>query len=324
MYGSALQKFSSDSGRDFVLGPTHEDVVAFLAAREINSYMQLPQLVYQIQTKYRNEARARGGLVRLREFTMKDAYSLRCRSSTGWIAFMSGWSGRTRMYLRGWRCRSIAVEADTGAMGGRASHEFVLRHDLGEDRFVACDSCGYAANVETAQFALPEPEPVERQPVQKVATPDCKTIQQVADFIGVPTAQTLKAVFFVRESPDAPDQFVFVVIRGDLDVNETKLINALGGGTLRPATDDEILATGAVPGYASPLGFGPGGDGRGGSFGAGGREFRRGGERGGLSPDGRERPARLRSGSGGGHRGSVRRRDLRALRRRDAAYRAGD
>ncbi len=256
MYGSALQKFSSDSGRHFVLGPTHEDVVAFLAAREISSYMQLPQLVYQIQTKYRNEARARGGLVRLREFTMKDAYSL--------DADVEGLDRVYERVVRAYRnvfervaVPVVAVEADTGAMGGRASHEFTLRHDQGEDRFVECDRCGYAANVETAQFTLPESEPVERLPVKKVATPDCKTIQQVADFIGVPTEQTLKAVFFVRESPDAPDQFVFVVIRGDLEVNETKLINALGGGTLRPAAENEILATGAVPGYASPLGLDP-------------------------------------------------------------------
>jgi prolyl-tRNA synthetase len=253
-FGPTLQKFTSGSGRDFVLGPTHEEVVSFLASREIDSYKQLPQLVYQVQTKYRNEPRARGGLVRLREFTMKDAYSLDADAE-----------GLDRVYERMVRAyRSVfarvdvpvtAVEADTGAMGGRASHEFVLRHDLGEDRFVACDSCGYAANVEAASFVLPEPEPVARLPVEKVATPDCKTIQDVADFLGVPTAQTLKAVFFVREAPGELDRFVFVVIRGDLEVNETRLINALGGGTVRPATDEEILATGAVPGYASPLGL---------------------------------------------------------------------
>ncbi len=239
-----------------MLGPTHEEVITMLAAREVSSYRQLPVLLYQIQTKYRNEARARGGLVRLREFTMKDAYSLD-----------ADFDGLDRVYERlvqAYRnifARAevpvIAVEADTGAMGGKASHEFVLRHDLGEDRFVACDSCGYAANIETAQFALPEPETVALQPVEKVATPNCKTIQEVADFIGVPTSQTLKAVFLMHEMPGTPDQFVFVVIRGDLDVNETKLINALGGGTLRPATDDEIRAVGAVPGYASPIGLGP-------------------------------------------------------------------
>jgi prolyl-tRNA synthetase len=138
------------------------------------------------------------------------------------------------------------------------SHEFMLRHDLGEDTFAECDSCGYAANVETAQFVLPEPEPVDLQAVEKVATPDSQTIQDVAGFLGVPTAQTLKAVFFVHENPGGEAEFVFVVVRGDLEVNEVKLVNALGGGTLRAATDDEIRAVGAVPGYASPMGLKPG------------------------------------------------------------------
>ncbi len=257
-FGPVLQTFSAnDAGRDFVLGPTHEEVVAMLAAREIDSYKQLPQLVYQIQTKYRNEPRARGGLVRLREFTMKDAYSLDVDDDGLDRAYARVYAAYQRIFARV-GIEAIPVEADSGAMGGRGSHEFMMRHALGEDTFVACDTCGYAANVEAAAFALPEPEPVAWQPVEKVATPDCKTIQDVAAFIGVPTAQTLKAVFFVRERPGQPGEFVFGVIRGDLEVNEIKLINALGGGLLRPATDDEIRAVGAVPGYASPLGLGPG------------------------------------------------------------------
>jgi prolyl-tRNA synthetase len=253
-FGPALQKFASDNGRDFALGPTHEEVVTFLAAREIASYQQLPQVVYQIQTKYRNEPRPRGGLVRLREFTMKDAYSL--------DADEDGLDRIYRLMVQAYHnifaragVPAVAVEADTGAMGGSASHEFMLPHDLGEDQFARCDACGYAANVETARFALPAPKIADWLPVTKVATPNCQTIQEVAAFIGVPTAQTLKAVFFMRELPGQPDEFIFAVIRGDLEVNEIKLINALGGGTLRPATDDEILATGAVPGYASPLGL---------------------------------------------------------------------
>ncbi|RPI97127.1 MAG: proline--tRNA ligase, partial [Chloroflexi bacterium] len=250
-FGPVLQKFTSDAGRDFVLGPTHEEVITMLAAREVSSYRQLPVLLYQIQTKFRNEARARGGLVRLREFTMKDAYSLDADFEALDRVYERLVQAYQNIFTRV-EVPIIAVEADTGAMGGKASHEFVLRHNLGEDRFVACDSCGYAANVETAQFALPEAEQVALRPVEKVATPNCKTIQEVADFIGVPTSQTLKAVFFMHEMAGAPDRFVFVVIRGDLDVNETKLINALGGGTLRPATDEDIRAAGAVPGYASP------------------------------------------------------------------------
>src|SRR5690606_39201345 len=133
-----------------------------------------------------------------------------------------------------------------------------LPHAEGEAAFVTCDACGYAADVEVATFAvdaLPEAEP---QPLEKVATPGCETIQDVAAFIGVPTAQTLKAVFFAQERPNEAARLVFAVVRGDLEVNEVKLLNAVGGGDLRPATDDEIRAVGAVPGYASPLGLGEG------------------------------------------------------------------
>jgi prolyl-tRNA synthetase len=256
-FGPVLQKVIAGPGREFALAPTHEEVVAMLAAREIASYKQLPQLVYQIQTKYRNELRVRGGLVRVREFTMKDAYSLDADLETLDAAFERVYAAYERVFQRV-GLPVVTVDADTGAMGGHASREFLLRHEQGEDSYVACDRCDYAANLEVAAFALPEPEQAVLQPAEKVATPDCKTIQVVADYLGVPTSQTLKAVFFVNERPDGPDDFVFVVIRGDLEVNEVKLLNALGGGVLRAATDEEILATGAVPGYASPIGLGAG------------------------------------------------------------------
>ena len=252
-FGTVLQSFTNDAGRTFVLGPTHEEIVALISAREIGSYKQLPQLIYQVQTKYRNEVRPRGGLVRLREFTMKDAYSLDVDFEALDRAYERMYGAYRRIFERV-GLDVVAVEADTGAMGGRASQEFVLPHAQGEDCFVHCTACGYAANVETAQFTLAAPPAVDLEPVQKVATPGCKTIQDVADFMGVPTSQTLKAVFFVDEQGDEA-QFVFAVIRGDLEVNEVKLANALGGGVLRPATDDEILAAGAVPGYASPVGL---------------------------------------------------------------------
>ncbi len=261
-FGPVLQTFSSGAGREFVLGPTAEEVIAALAAREIGSYKQLPLHVYQITTKYRNEARPRGGLIRLREFIMKDSYTLDADYDGLDRVYESIYQAYLNVFARV-GVPVIPVEADTGAMGGRLSHEFVLPHEDGEDSFARCDTCGYAANVEAAEFTLPAAEPVELHPVQKVATPDCKTIQDVAQFIGVPTAQTLKAVFFVSERPGDPSaegsssEFVFVVIRGDLEVNEAKLLKALGSGdgVLRPATDEEILATGAVPGYASPLGL---------------------------------------------------------------------
>lgn len=262
-YGPVLQTFNNareggDVGRDFVLGPTAEEVVTMLALREIDSYRQMPQLVYQIHTKYRNEARPRGGLVRLREFIMKDAYSLDTDFEALGVQYDRIYQAYLNIFARV-DVHPIPVAADTGAMGGRDSHEFVLPHEQGEDRFVQCSACGYAANVEVAQFAIPAvDEPAALEPVQKVATPDCTTIQEVADFLRVSTAQTLKAVFFVREQSRQPDEFIFGVIRGDLAINEVKLANSVGGGTLRAATDEEILATGAVPGYASPMRLKPG------------------------------------------------------------------
>ena len=257
IFGSALQTFTSEAGRDYALGATHEDVVAVLAAREIDSYKQLPQHIYQIQTKYRNEPRPRGGLIRLREFTMKDAYSMHVDAADLDRFFEQMRAAYERIFARV-GLDAIAVEADAGAMGGGENVEFLLPHAEGEAAFVTCDACGYAADVEVATFAvdpLPEAAP---QPLEKVATPGCETIQDVAAFVGVPTAQTLKAVFFAQERPNEASRLVFAVIRGDLEVNEVKLGNAIGGGELRPATDEEIRAVSAVPGYASPLGLGEG------------------------------------------------------------------
>ena len=253
-FGLALQTFRSDAGRDYALGPTHEDVVAVIAAREIDSYKQLPQHLYQIQTKYRNEPRPRGGLLRLREFTMKDAYSLHADAADLDRFFEAMRAAYTRIFARV-GLNAVAVEADSGAMGGGDSVEFLVPHDDGEAVFVTCDACDYAANLEVATFALDIPPETSPQPLEKLATPGCETIQDVATFVGVPAAQTLKAVFFAQERPHADARLVFAVIRGDLEVNETKLLNAIGGGELRPATDDEIRAVGAVPGYASPLGL---------------------------------------------------------------------
>jgi len=254
-FGAVLQKFTTDAGRAYALGPTHEDVLAVLAAREIDSYKQLPQHVYQIQTKYRHEPRPRGGLLRLREFTMKDAYSLHADQADLDRFFEQMHAAYRRIFERV-GLDVVPVEADSGAMGGSGSVEFLMPHDAGEDAFVTCEACGYVANLEVATFALDAPPGVALQALTKIATPGCKTIEDVAAYVGVPTTQTLKAVFFVREHPHEADRFVFALIRGDLEVNEVKLINALGGGTLRPATDDEIRAVGAVPGYASPLGLG--------------------------------------------------------------------
>ncbi len=245
--GPALVRVRDRSGRDYALAMTHEEVVAELARREVLSYRDLPRAIYHIQTKIRDEPRPRGGLLRVREFRMKDAYSLDADDDGLDTFYPRIIAAYQRIFAR---CDldPIPVEADTGMMGGADSHEFMLLHPDGEDTIIRCPACGYAANVERAEFRLPPAEPQPPEESCPIATPDCETIADVAAFVGVPTSQTLKAVFYAQEAG-----LVFVVIRGDLEVNETKLRNMLGGGELRPATDDEIRAAGAEPGYASPV-----------------------------------------------------------------------
>lgn len=250
--GSALMRLQDRSGRDYALAMTHEEVVADLARREVQSYRDLPRVIFHIQTKLRDEPRPRGGLLRVREFLMKDAYSLHPDAASLDDFYPRILEAYRRIFAR---CAlpAVAVEADTGIMGGADSHEFMLPHPAGEDRLLRCPACGYAANVERAEFRLPaEPAQALAEP-QPVATPGCATIADVAAFVGVPTRQTLKAVFYTRQH--ATRELVFVVVRGDLEVNETKLVNLLGGGVLQPASDDEIRAAGAEPGYASPVGL---------------------------------------------------------------------
>ncbi|MCA9971922.1 MAG: proline--tRNA ligase, partial [Anaerolineales bacterium] len=201
--------------------------------------------------------RARGGLLRLREFIMKDAYTL----DTDEAALDEYYPSMLQAYYNIFeRCGTpaVAINADVGAMGGKSSHEFVIPHEGGEDTFIACDSCDYAANVEAAEFVREGAPPAALQPLQKVATPDCKTIADVAAYVGVPTSQTIKAIFYwwtPLGMAEADGRFIFGMVRGDLDVNEVKFSNALGGGALRPATEAEIVAAGGVPGYASPVGL---------------------------------------------------------------------
>jgi prolyl-tRNA synthetase len=248
--GPALMCVTDRGDREYALAMTHEEVVAELARQEIQSYRDLPMVVYHIQTKLRDEPRPRGGLLRVREFRMKDAYSLDADVEGLEVFYPRVIQAYERIFAR---CGldPISVEADTGMMGGADSHEFMLPHPDGEDTFIHCHACEYAANVERAEFRLPEvePEPLE-QPVQ-VATPGCETIADVAEFVGVPTRKTLKAVFYTKDDGD----LVLVVIRGDLEVNETKLRNLLNGAALEPALWDDVEAAGAEPGYGSPVGL---------------------------------------------------------------------
>jgi prolyl-tRNA synthetase len=248
--GPALMRVTDRGDREYALAMTHEEVVAELARQEIQSYRDLPKAVYHIQTKVRDEPRPRGGLLRVREFRMKDAYSLDA-DVEGLAAF---YPRVIRAYERIFaRCGldPICVEADTGMMGGADSHEFMLPHPDGEDIFIRCGQCDYAANAERAEFRLPEVEPEPPQEPAEVATPGCETIADVAAFVGVPTRKTLKVVFYTGQDGD----LVLVVIRGDLEVNETKLRNLLDGATLEPALWDDVEAAGAEPGYGSPVGL---------------------------------------------------------------------
>lgn len=252
-----MGRFKDRNGRDMALAMTHEEVVADLVSKEIHSYRQLPLLIFHFQTKWRDDPRPRAGLIRVREFTMKDSYSL----DRDWEGLDQQYRNHYRAYFRIFhRCTLpvTAVKSDVGMMGGKTAHEFMYLTPIGEDSLMFCDACGYSANRQLAQFRKNLPPVEQAKPVEKVATPDCKTISELADFLGVEKSQTAKAVFLVAsilEEDKVEEKFIFVVVRGDMEVNETKLANLIKARELRPATEEEIQAVGAVPGYASPVGL---------------------------------------------------------------------
>lgn len=248
--GPALLRFVDRGAHEMVLAMTHEEAVTDLARQLIHSYRQLPTVVFQIQTKFRDEPRSRGGLVRVREFVMKDAYSLHA-DPADLDAYYPRMYGAYERVFRRCGVDVIAVEADPGFMGGSDSHEFVALNEAGEDSIAFCPACNYAANAEAAGIDKGEAVREAERPLERVATPNTTTIEAVARFLGVPEAQTLKAVFYTTQEAEV----VFAIIRGDLDVNEVKLSNALGGVELRPSTDEELRERGIVAGYASPVGL---------------------------------------------------------------------
>jgi prolyl-tRNA synthetase len=248
--GPALLRFKDRTGHDMVLAMTHEEAVTDLARQELNSYRQLPLMVYQIQTKYRDEPRSRGGLVRVREFIMKDGYSFHPDQESLDAYYPRIYQAYLNIFRR---CgvETVPVEADTGIMGGSASHEFMVPSEAGEDTLILCPECKYAANAEKAEFAKGEGPKGPPMPIERVPTPGTTTIEAVARLVGVETRQTLKAVFY--STPEG--RVIFAVIRGDLDVNPAKLSNALSGVELHVSTEEELKATGIVAGYASPVGL---------------------------------------------------------------------
>lgn len=235
--------------RRLALGPTHEEVITQLAARNIRSYRDLPQLPYQIQVKFRDEPRPRGGIIRVREFHMMDMYTFDADEA----GLDASYDNIVQAYLNIFkRCglEAMMVEADSGAIGGKESREFMIIAESGEDEIIYCPGCGYAANAEKAVSVKGEVGGGEPLPIEPVATPGIFTIQEVAGFLGIPSNRTLKAVFYVADG-----ELVFVVIRGDLEVNEIKLLNALKASDLRMATEAEVIEAGIVPGAASPVGL---------------------------------------------------------------------
>jgi prolyl-tRNA synthetase len=248
-FGKILFTLTDRKEHALALGPTHEEVVADLARRYVQSYRDLPARPYQIQTKLRDELRPRAGLLRVREFIMKDLYSLDADEAGLHESYLKVCQAYKNIYAR-LSLPALMIEADSGAIGGKDSHEFMVLTEDGEDEIIRCSSCDYAANAEKAQFTKTGTSAEPLLPLEEIATPATKTIEEVADFLGVPSSQTLKAVFYFSDG-----EFVFVVVRGDLEVNETKLRNALKSSDLRLATEPEVDAAGIVAGFASPIGI---------------------------------------------------------------------
>ena len=247
--GDVLFSLQDRRGRPMALAPTHEEVITSIVRANVQSYRDLPVILYQIQTKFRDEPRPRAGLVRVREFDMKDAYSFNADEES----LDESYQAMARAYRNIYRRCSLPVlmaEADSGAIGGKDSHEFLLPTPTGEDTVITCPACGYTANAEKAVGVYPAVATETEQPLTEVSTSGVKTIAELAAFLDVPEAKTLKAVFYAADG-----EVVFAVLRGDLEVNEVKLKNALGCRELRLATDAEVRAAGLVAGSASPIGI---------------------------------------------------------------------
>jgi prolyl-tRNA synthetase len=248
-FGKGLFTLSDRRERKLALGPTHEEVITELVSHNVKSYRDLPLLLYQIQTKFRDEPRPRAGLIRVREFTMKDLYSFDVDEDGLEQSYNKMLQAYQNIYNR---CGlpTLLVEADSGAIGGKDSHEFMVITESGEDEIIYCPNCKYAANAEKAQSIKGKLIDEKPLPLEEVATPGAATIEQVANFLKVPQSHTLKAVFYVADG-----KLVFVVIRGDLGVNEIKLKNILRCFELRLATETEVIGAGIVAGSASPVGI---------------------------------------------------------------------
>ncbi len=250
--GDVLFKLKDRKGHDMVLGATHEEVVTTLVSEFVYSYRDLPQLIYQLQTKCRDEPRPRGGLLRMREFLMKDLYSFDADAEGMDISYRKIADAYRAVFTR---CglRFLAIYADSGAIGGKESQEFIAFTQAGEDDAMICDRCGYAANRERAEFVRTELERGPEGVLAEVYTPNSTSIADLAAFLDIPESKTMKSVCYV-----AGGRHVLAVVRGDLEINEVKLANTLyragiNAADLHFATPEDLERAGIVAGYTSPL-----------------------------------------------------------------------
>ena len=248
--GSELLRFTDRNNGRYVLGMTHEEAAVQLVREYGQSYLRYPFMIYQIQTKFRDEARPRGGLIRVREFTMKDAYSFHTSQEDLEEYYAKCHKAYERIFARAGVPEVVSVASDSGMMGGKVSHEFMLLTAIGEDSIVICPECGYRANMEAAENIV-QPEPVcsQSQPLSKTATPDSRSIEEICALLGVSADKTCKAVVYRKETDDG---LAVLFLRGDYEVNEAKLKNILGSDIF-PA--DIEPGSGLTAGFIGPVGL---------------------------------------------------------------------
>ena len=251
VYGDEMMRLKDRHGREFALGPTHEEMITTLIRDEVRSYKQLPLMLYQIQNKYRDEIRPRFGLMRSREFVMKDLYSFDRDVDGMNISYDKMYDAYSRVFTRcGLKFR--AVEADNGAIGGGHSHEFTVLAPSGESSIAYCENCNFAASDEKAELKLIHAAPEELRPLEKVSTPDCHTIELVKNFLNVPIEKTIKAVAFM----DDDERLIVAFVRGDHEVNEIKVINAVEGANHLYMAGEKLIAdANSCAGFMSPIGL---------------------------------------------------------------------
>lgn len=250
VFGTEMIKFKDRNGRDFCLGPTHEEIFAHVLRQEMQSYKAMPRTVYQIQHKYRDERRPRFGMIRCREFVMKDAYSFDIDEAGLDASYKAMHDAYCKIFDR---CGLdyVTVHADSGAMGGSGSQEFMVKSDIGDDTIASCPKCGYAANSELAPCPLPEKADAEEKPLEKVYTPNVGTIEDLVSFFGCTSESFAKTLIYLADG-----KIVAAMVRGDRDINETKLQNYLGCANLDLASAMDVrAATNAEVGFAGPVGI---------------------------------------------------------------------